>query len=66
MLKKDRNERREDLLRPSPYLGYDRDKLGMYLLSRGDPTVRVFCTLTCGLTVSALPGSSAVFSNPLA
>jgi Tfp pilus assembly protein PilF len=34
-LKKDRNERREDLLQPSPYLGYDRDSLGMYLLSRG-------------------------------
>ena len=34
-LKKDRNERREDLLRPSRYLGYDRDELGMYLLSRG-------------------------------
>lgn len=34
-LKKDRNERREDLLRPSRYLGYDRDRLGMYLLSRG-------------------------------
>jgi len=33
-LKKDRNERREELLRPSRYLGYDRDKLGMYLLSR--------------------------------
>ena len=33
--KKDKNERREELLRPSRYLGYDRDKLGMYLLSRG-------------------------------
>ena len=33
--KKDRNERREELLRPSSYLGYDRDELGMYLLSRG-------------------------------
>ena len=27
-------ELREDLLRPSPYLGYNRDKLGMHLLSR--------------------------------
>ena len=34
-LKKDINERREDLLRPSRYLGYDHDELGMYLLSRG-------------------------------
>ena len=33
--KKDRSERREELLRPSGYLGYDRDELGMYLLSRG-------------------------------
>jgi tetratricopeptide (TPR) repeat protein len=33
--KKDKNERREELLRPSRYLGYDRDGLGMYLLSRG-------------------------------
>ena len=33
--KKDKNERREELLRPSRYLGYDRDELGMYLLSRG-------------------------------
>lgn len=33
-LKQDRNERREELLRPSCYLGYDRDELGMYLLSR--------------------------------
>ena len=32
---KDRNDRREELLRPSPNLGYDRDELGMYLLSRG-------------------------------
>ena len=34
-IKKDGNERREELLRPSCYLGYDRDKLGLYLLSRG-------------------------------
>lgn len=33
--KKDKNERREELLRPSRHLGYDRDELGMYLLSRG-------------------------------
>ena len=31
---RDRNERREDALRPSPYLGYDRDALGMHLMSR--------------------------------
>jgi tetratricopeptide (TPR) repeat protein len=35
MIQKDTNERREELLRPSCYLGYDRDKLGLYLLSRG-------------------------------
>ena len=29
------NERRENALRPNPYLGYDRDELGKYLLSRG-------------------------------
>jgi len=33
--KKDRNERREEALRPNPYLGYDRDGLGVYLISRG-------------------------------
>ncbi|HEX40932.1 MAG TPA: hypothetical protein ENN81_02590 [Phycisphaerales bacterium] len=33
--RKDANDRREELLRPSRYLGYDRDKLGMYLMSRG-------------------------------
>jgi tetratricopeptide (TPR) repeat protein len=27
-------ERRENALRPCPYLGYDRDSLGVYLLSR--------------------------------
>jgi len=32
---KSRNELREEVLRPSRYLGYDRDELGMYLLSRG-------------------------------
>jgi tetratricopeptide (TPR) repeat protein len=31
----DKNERREDILRPSRYLGYDRDALGVHLLSRG-------------------------------
>jgi len=30
-----KEERRENALRPCPYLGYDRDELGMYLLSRG-------------------------------
>jgi tetratricopeptide (TPR) repeat protein len=29
------DERKENALRPCPYLGYDRDELGMYLLSRG-------------------------------
>jgi tetratricopeptide (TPR) repeat protein len=33
--KKDKNERREELLHPSRYLGYDHDELGMYLFSRG-------------------------------
>jgi len=33
--KRDRDERREDILRPCPYLGYDRDDLATYLLSRG-------------------------------
>ena len=32
---RDRDERREDALRPCPYLGYDRDSLAMHLLSRG-------------------------------
>ena len=31
----DQNERRENALRPSPYLGYDRDSLGLFLVSRG-------------------------------
>jgi tetratricopeptide (TPR) repeat protein len=31
---RDENDRREDILRPSRYLGYDRDSLGVYLLSR--------------------------------
>ena len=30
----DQNERRENILRPSPRLGYDRDALGMHLMSR--------------------------------
>ena len=30
----DQNERRENALRPSRYLGYDRDALGIYLCSR--------------------------------
>ena len=33
--KKDRNGLREDLLRPSPYLGYGRDSLAMHLISCG-------------------------------
>ena len=32
---RDQNEQREDVLRPSPYLGYDRDALAMYLVERG-------------------------------
>ena len=31
---RDKNEQREDALRPSRYLGYDRDALGLYLFSR--------------------------------
>jgi len=31
----DRDERREDVLRPCPYLGYDRDRLAMHLVERG-------------------------------
>ncbi|MFA5553669.1 MAG: hypothetical protein WCZ89_09855 [Phycisphaerae bacterium] len=34
LLTKDKNDRREELLRPSRYLGYERDNLGMYFLSR--------------------------------
>jgi len=30
----DREERKEETLRPSPYIGYNRDKLAIYLLSR--------------------------------
>ena len=30
-----REERRENVLRPCRYLGYDRDSLAVYLLSRG-------------------------------
>ena len=31
---RDRDERREDALRPCPYLGYDHDQLGAYLMER--------------------------------
>lgn len=31
----DRQELRENILRPSPYLGYDRDDVGVHLLDRG-------------------------------
>jgi len=34
-LRKDKQERREEALRPDPHLGYDRDHLGMYLMERG-------------------------------
>jgi len=30
----DREERRENAWRPCPYLGYDRDDLGMFLMGR--------------------------------
>jgi tetratricopeptide (TPR) repeat protein len=30
----DQNERRENALRPNPHLGYDRDALGLHLMSR--------------------------------
>jgi len=33
--KGDRNERVEDILRPAPYLGYDRDALGRHLMACG-------------------------------
>jgi len=33
--KKDRTERREDALRPSRCLGYDRDALAVHLVARG-------------------------------
>jgi hypothetical protein len=32
--KQDRDERREEALRPSRYLGYNRDTMGMYFLER--------------------------------
>jgi len=32
---KDRNERREEILRPNPWLGYDRDSVAVHLVSRG-------------------------------
>ena len=31
---RDENERREDALRPDSHLGYDRDALGVHLMSR--------------------------------
>ena len=30
----DREERKEETLHPSPYIGYNRDRLAVYLLSR--------------------------------
>jgi tetratricopeptide (TPR) repeat protein len=35
--KMDREERRENALRPSSYLGYNRDTLGLYFNDRGAP-----------------------------
>jgi len=31
----ERHERKEELLRPSPFLGYDREALALHLLARG-------------------------------
>ena len=32
--RKDRDECKEEILRPSPYIGYNRDRLALYFLSR--------------------------------
>ncbi|MGB7582547.1 MAG: hypothetical protein WBL85_08890 [Sedimentisphaerales bacterium] len=40
---RDKNERREDALRPSRYLGYDHDSLGMHLVSREAYKIAVHC-----------------------
>jgi tetratricopeptide (TPR) repeat protein len=39
----DENERRENALRPSHYLGYDHDSLGMHLVSREAYEIAVHC-----------------------
>jgi tetratricopeptide (TPR) repeat protein len=41
--KRDTTERREDALRPSRYLGYDHDSLGMPLLSREAFEIAIRC-----------------------
>jgi len=33
--KKSKDERREEALRPNPWLGYDRDSVAVHLVSRG-------------------------------
>lgn len=40
---RDQNERREDALRPSRYLGYDHDSLGMHLVSREAYEIAIHC-----------------------
>ena len=40
---RDLNERRENALRPSRYLGYDHDALGLHLLSREAFEIAVHC-----------------------
>ena len=40
---RDKNERREDALRPNRYLGYDHDALGVHLLSREAYEIAVCC-----------------------
>jgi Flp pilus assembly protein TadD len=39
----DQNERRENALRPSRYLGYDHDSLGMHLVSREAYEIAIHC-----------------------
>jgi hypothetical protein len=39
----DKNQQRENALRPSRYLGYDHDRLGMYLVSREAFEIALHC-----------------------
>ena len=41
--RKDKTERREELLRPSRYLGYDHDTLGLHLFSREAYEIAIHC-----------------------
>lgn len=41
--RKDKNERREELLHPSRYLGYDHDSLGLHLFSREAYEIAAHC-----------------------